>query len=84
MNEYVFTFRSLTQAQKAAAVLTKLGISCGILRTPSALSDMGCGYGIRVRELSASSVAMVLRQQGIAYGKSFRVGEDGRAREVWL
>ena len=80
MNEYVFTFRSLTQAQQAAVILRRGGLDAMVLRTPRSLSDLGCGYGVRTSVRAAGA----LRKNGISYGKSFRIESDGSAKEVWL
>ncbi len=83
MNAYYFTFRSMTKAQEAAMELSKLGISATFSRSPKAVSDLGCGYAVRVDLSGGWSVARALRNLGIRFEKVVQIS-NGTAREVWL
>ncbi len=65
MNGYYFTFRSVTRAQQAQALLNRKGISAVLQRTPGFLAVQGCGYCLRVGEASASMAGVLLRQSGV-------------------
>ena len=43
MYQYYFTFRSMTQAQRAVGLLRQAGVFPTLLRTPRAISSQGCG-----------------------------------------
>src|SRR5699024_3056452 len=48
MYDYYFTFRSMTQAQRAVGVLQQAAIYAVLERTPRAISPQGCGYAVKV------------------------------------
>ena len=76
MFDYLFTFRSLTAAQRARSVLNAGGIRAPIARTAKRLSANGCGYAIRVRALH------LLRGADAGYAHLYRVFESGSMEEV--
>lgn len=84
MNECLFTFRSVTGAQRAARVLSGVGISAPIARTPQTLSENGCGYCLRVREAHCPQAAALMRRNGTEFQRAYRAGTDGQMEEVSL
>ena len=50
MNDYLILIcRSITHAQRMAAVLRRAGISQWIFRIPAGLLESGCGYAVKIR-----------------------------------
>ena len=47
---YLIICRSLTYAQRTAAVLERAGITAHIMRTPSSISHGGCSHAVKVSE----------------------------------
>lgn len=81
MDVYLITFRSVTPAQRGEGILQREGISCRLGRTPRMLAEQGCGYSIRVPGSQLHRAVELLRQKGIAYRKTYRLG-DGNPEEV--
>lgn len=75
MNEYYFTFRSITTAQLAAAALDRAGIPHVLLRTPKAMAGQGCGYSLRIAQMRAEQAARLLRQENITFQRIYQPGE---------
>ncbi len=83
MYQYYFTFRSMTQAQRAVGLLRQAGIFPTLLRTPRAISSQGCGYSILVRGEEVYQTAAALRAGLVLYEKAYRMSAGGRAEEVF-
>ena len=83
MNEFYFTFRSMTAAQQGSMELGMYGIPAAFLRTPRALSELGCGYAVRVGPGDGQRAAAALRRSGIRFEKIIQTGPGG-PKEVWL
>ena len=81
MTQYLITSRSLTQAQKAARLLERSGISAVVTKAPQGLSQKGCGYALALRRHFPEAVAL-LRRYGLLSGKLFQRDENGEYREV--
>ncbi len=81
MTQYLITFRTLTQAQRAARVLERAGYTVTIRRAPAKLSVSGCGYAIALRK-QVTQAAQFLKERDLWTGKLFRLEEDGEYREV--
>ena len=64
MNQNLFTFRSVTYAQRGERSLTRRGIGCTVMRTPKWMEDQGCGYGLRLRGKDLHRALDILRQAG--------------------
>ena len=75
MREYLFTFRSVTAAQRALRTLTNSGIPASMSRIPAALAANGCGYCLRVSPRRAPEAARLLRP--LALQGCWRRTEDG-------
>ena len=80
MNEYLITFRSVTAAQRAQALLRRHAIPAAVRRTPKALAQRGCGYSLAVG--AGEEATVLLRGHGAAFGSVFRLLPDGTAGEV--
>lgn len=48
MEQVLFTFGSVTKAQRAVALLSGQGIRCGIFRAPLQLGQSGCAYAVYI------------------------------------
>ena len=80
MTQYLITFRSLTHAQRSARVLERAGITTAVIKAPQGLSSNGCAYAITLRR-SPETALTLLKQNGLAIGKLFQRGTDGRYTE---
>ena len=65
MNDYYFTYRSVTPAQRALRTLTESGVPARLRRTPGALAKNGCGYCLQVSPDRAGAAAKILRGAGV-------------------
>ena len=81
MTQYLITFRTLTQAQRAARLLERAGYTVTIRRAPAKLSVSGCGYAAALRKRAFEAVEL-LRGHGLWTGKPPRLEENGDYREV--
>lgn len=84
MDTCLITFRSVTPAQRGENLLRREGISCSLQRTPKALADQGCGYSLRLHCDRLLKAAELMRRQGIAYRKAYRITDSGRTEEIPL
>ena len=81
MLRYLILCRSLTYAQKAAAVLERRGIDAPIIKAPLRLRERGCGYALSVTRRFPEAVSL-LREQHLLTGRLYSRSEDGEYREV--
>ncbi|MBQ9685783.1 MAG: DUF3343 domain-containing protein [Oscillospiraceae bacterium] len=79
--QYLIMCRSLTQAQKAAAVLERRGFIATVVKAPQLLRGNGCGYAISMHRRVDEAI-MILRQNKVAIGKIYHRQENGQFREV--
>ncbi len=79
---YYFTFRSVTAAQRGSKALHLVGISNQLLRTPKPLQQQGCGYCLRIGRRSFTAALETLRFERIKYNKIYCQPEDGRWEEL--
>lgn len=84
MYEYYFTFRSVTRAQAALVTLTQAGLRSTLVRIPKKLSQIGCGYALKLSEKDAYAAALALRQNGPSFNRCLKVGPDGEMEEAYL
>lgn len=80
----LFTFRSITPAQRSEGVLQRAGISCSLRRTPRWMEEQGCGYSVRVSFQDAVRCAELLRREQLAFRKIYLLRENGGAEELAL
>lgn len=78
---YLILCRSLTYAQKAAAVLERRGISAVIVKAPQHLRDRGCGYAMSMTRRFPEAVA-ILQEQKLLTGRLYRKEDSGEYQEV--
>ena len=78
---YLILCRSLTYAQKAAAVLERRGIDAPIIKAPLRLRERGCGYALSVSRRFSEAVAL-LKENHLLTGRLYSRSEDGEYREV--
>ena len=83
MDACLITFRSVTPAQRGEGILRREGMHVFVQRTPRKLAEQGCGYSIQLRCDQIPRAVEILRQKGIAYGKTYRI-RDGIPEEVIL
>lgn len=72
MNGILFTFRSVTTAQRGEAAVRVRGIEAAVRRTPRHLEDRGCGYCLLVSERNGQQTAAVLRENGVPFRRVYR------------
>lgn len=84
MDAYYFTFHSMTQAQTAASLLQRYGISAKFLRAPKAISSTGCGYAVQTGLNNAYDAINILRHAGVIPRRIFRTAGSGNIMEVSL
>ncbi len=82
MRFFYITFRSVTFAQRAEAVLQRAGIACVLQRTPRYLEQQGCGYTIRVHEFALQRALTSLRQNKVLFRKVYLQLENGIMEEI--
>ena len=81
---YLIICRSLTYAQRTAAVLERAGITAHIMRTPSSISHGGCSHSVKVSERRLSSALTVLGRVGLSPRSVYILSADGSYKEVGL
>lgn len=75
MKDYYFTFRSITTARLAAAVLQRAGIPQTLLRTPKSMAGQGCGYSLRLPQNRGSEAAALLRRENLRFQRIYLPAE---------
>ena len=76
--------RSLTYAQRAAAVLERSGISAVILRTPKRLTAKGCSYSVKISTRRLAEAKAALEEAAIRPQALFTLLDSGAYEEVPL
>lgn len=84
MQNCIFTFRSVTPAQRAEETLRRAGVNCAIQRTPKPMAEKGCGYSLRLNCADAMVAAAFLRQAGISFRKVYSLNDNGIPEELRL
>ncbi len=82
MKSCFITFRSVTPAQRAEAVLRKAGFSCSLQRTPRRMEEKGCGYSLQMPCKNVVAAAEMLISHQIAYGKLYFINANGTMEEM--
>ena len=67
MTEVYITFRSLTRAQLAAAVLAQARIDARFLRAPEPIARQGCAYALLLRHSNLRPAVYALRKGGAGF-----------------
>ena len=81
---YLIVCRSLTYAQRTAAVLERAGITARILRAPTSIAGERCSYAVKVSERRLAESLVLLNRAGLPPKGVFITEADGSYREVWL
>ena len=71
MNDYFFSFQSLTQAHEAKRSLKQQGIEAEIVNTPLSHSAGGCGYSVKVSGSDAQAASLHLKGVKLPFQKIF-------------
>ena len=79
MNDYYFTFRSITTAQTGSAALHDASLPHVLLRTPKAMARQGCGYSLRVAQELYARALELLRRERLPFQRIYR----RRGAEPW-
>lgn len=79
--QYLIMCRSLTYAQRTAALLEHGGITAGVVKAPRGLSKSGCGYAVSIyRHLDEAR--NIIKNNNMANGKIFERMDDGEFKEI--
>ena len=79
--QYLIMCRSLTWAQRSAALLERGGITASVVKAPQGLSTSGCGYAISIyRRLEEAR--HLLAKNNMINGKIFKRTENGEYQEM--
>ena len=81
---YLIVCRSLTYAQRTAAVLERVGIAARLMRSPRIIAGEGCGYSVKIAERNLALALTTLARQGLSPKRVFIQNGDGSYREVGL
>ena len=79
--KYLIMCRSLTNAQRAALLLERRGISAVVVKAPQSLRQNGCGYALSLYRRLGDAVS-ILRESKLPMGKIYLRNEDGSYREA--
>lgn len=79
--QYLIMCRSLTNAQRASALLERRGISAAVIKAPQGLSSGGCGYALSLYRRFDEAV-ILLKNSNLISGKQFRRLDSGEYTEV--
>ena len=81
---YLIICRSLTYAQKIAAVLERAGITSYVMRAPKNVSETGCSHAVKVSERRLADSLQVLNRVGLTPERVYIMSADGSYKEVNL
>lgn len=81
---YLIVCRSLTYAQRTAAVLERAGITARILRSPQSIAGEGCSHAVKVSERRLSDALVLLNRADLSPRRVYLTTADGGYREVDL
>lgn len=81
---YLIVCRSLTFAQRTAAILERSGIAAHILRTPKELTEKGCSYSVKIAEKRLKDALVALNRADLSPTHLYMTQGDGSYREVSL
>lgn len=79
--QYLIMCRSLTNAQRSAALLERKGISATVIKAPQGLSTSGCGYALSLYR-NFEDATLLLRRNKLLNGKRFIRLDGGEYMEV--
>lgn len=79
--QYLIMCRSLTWAQRSAALLERGGITASVVKAPQGLSASGCGYAISIYR-RFEEARNLLAKNNLINGKIFKRTEIGEYQEM--
>ena len=79
--KYLILCKSLTNAQRAALLLERRGLSASVVKAPQHLRENGCGYALSLYRRLDEAVSL-LRNNRLLTGRIYQRLEDGSYREV--
>lgn len=82
METYYITFRSVTFAQRAQALLQRQGFRPTLIRTPRWMEEQGCGYALKLRLRETGPVRRLLEENRLPLRKIYAQGETGEMEAV--
>jgi len=82
MVNYLILCRSLTRAQRSAAVLKRAGISAGIVRCPKEISAEGCSHCVKIAGRTFERAIALLMLAELRPKRVFSVDGLGSFEEV--
>ena len=81
---YLIICRSLTYAQRTAAMLERAGITAHIMRVPRTISEEGCTHAVKISERRLPEALTVLKRVGLMPQRVFIMSADESYKEVNL
>ncbi len=81
---YLIVCRSLTYAQRTAAILERAGITAHILRSPKTISTTGCSHSVKISHRRLAEALMALKRADLSPQQIYITEPDGSYREVRL
>lgn len=81
---YLIVCRSLTYAQRTAAVLERAGITARILRSPKSITGEGCSHAVKVSERHLADALVLLRRADLPPRRVYLTNADGSYLEVGI
>lgn len=81
---YLIVCRSLTYAQRTAAVLERAGITAHILRSPKGIDREGCSHAVKVAERNLADALVILGRAQLSPKRIYIMSSDGSYKEVLL
>lgn len=80
---YLIVCRSLTYAQRTAAVLERAGITARILRSPKSIAGEGCSHSVKIAQRTLPDALRLLKRAGLSPKRVF-ISAGDRYEEVDL
>ena len=84
MEECYISFRSVTLAQRAEAILKREGHRCYLQRAPKWMGQRGCSYALRMRRGIVPEGVAALRRERAVFSKVYCQYSAGRRAELSL
>ena len=84
MEQCYISFRSVTFAQRAEAILKRGGYPCYLERAPKWMGQRGCSYALQVRRGVVSECVAALQREQAVFSKVYCQYADGRREELTL
>ena len=81
---YLIVCRSLTYAQRTAAVLERMGITARVIRSPKSISGEGCSHSVRIHHRALPDALRVLQRVGLSPKRIYITAGNGSYEEVAL